>query len=114
MDFGLWMLALGLWALHFGFRILILGIQVKVFAKAQSPWTLGFGSWPLGCGLCVTPDFGFRMLHFTFSTLTFGLWILVFRIQVKVSAKGLWALDLGLCVGFRALESRRWILDFGL
>ena len=47
---------------------------------------------------------------------------MVFGIQVKVSAKGLWALDLGLCVigflfqalDFELLESRRWILDFGL
>ena len=50
----------------------------------------------------------------------FGLWTLFFGIQVKVSAKGLWALDLGLCVmgflfralDFELLESRRWILDF--
>ena len=47
---------------------------------------------------------------------------MVFGIQVKVSAKGLWALDLGLCVigflfralDFELLESGRWILDFGL
>ena len=58
--------------------------------------------------------------------MAFGLWTLdvdlVLGIQVKVSAKGFWALDLGLCViGFlvRALDSElpefeRWILDFGL
>ena len=42
--------------------------------------------------------------------------------QVKVFAKGLWSLDLGLWVmgflfgtlDFELLESRRWILDFGL
>ena len=47
---------------------------------------------------------------------------MVLGIQVKVAAKGLWALDLGLCVigflfrglDFELLESRRWILEFGL
>ena len=47
---------------------------------------------------------------------------MVFGIQVKVSAKGLWALDLGLgltsflfrALDFELLESRRWILEFGL
>ena len=58
--------------------------------------------------------------------MAFGLWPLdvdlVLGIQVKVSAKGCWALDLELCViGFlvrdfdsELLEFKRWILDFGL
>ena len=58
--------------------------------------------------------------------MAFGLWTLdvdlVLGIQVKVFAKGFWALDLGLCVigflfralDFELLKSRRWILVFGL
>ena len=62
-------------------------------------------------------------MGFVFRFLSFDL-IGTFGVQVKVSAKGLWALDLGLCVigfeilfralDFELLESGRWILDFGL
>ena len=76
LDFGFWIL---------NFWILIFGTQVKVSAqpKVLGLWTLGFGSWPLGYGLCVTPDFGFRIFElqifgFELWTLTFGLWILDF------------------------------------
>ena len=56
-------------------------------------------------GHCIW-GFGCRILNFRLGTLDVGLWTLdvdlVLGIQVKVSAKGFWALDLGLCVlGFR-------------
>ena len=83
MDFGLWTLGFGLWLLGFvlrglgiGFWTLSFGLQVKVsvyYAIAQNPKSLDFGLWAWGLGLWVTPDFGFRMVNFRFSTLTFGL-----------------------------------------
>ena len=90
LGFGFWSLDFRLWTVAFGFCTSGVGDWILDFvfwASSQgfcilchSPksevlrlWTLGLGSWPLGYGLCVTPDFAFRMLNFRFSTLTFGL-----------------------------------------
>ena len=71
----------------------------------------------MGYGLCVTPDFRFRMLNFRFFvftlwTLSFELWVLDSGLGVlefksrfphspKPKVLGLWALDLGF-----------WVMDF--
>ena len=73
----------------------------------------------MGYGLCVTLDFGFRMLNFRFFdftlwTLSFDLWILDSGLGVlefksrfphspKSKVLGLWALELGLWVMYFVL-----------
>ena len=84
MDSELWILDFGfsisgLWFLEFRSRF-----PHSPKSKVLGLWTLGFGSWPLGYGLCVTPDFGLRIMILSF--FDFDLWTLSFEI-------GFWILD---------------------
>ena len=74
---------------------MVFRIQVKVFAKAQSPWTLGLGIYMLDFGVG-TLDSGVWILDFGFSTLRSGfrlwyssLWTLCF--ELRTLDLGFWA-----------------------
>ena len=80
MDFAFSVLRFGLGALGFGFKSWTLDFTLELFGFRivhLGFCTLGFGFefW--------TSGFGLRTLNFE---LDFGLWTLVFGIQVKVSA----------------------------
>ena len=64
-DFTLWTLSFDLWILDSGLGVLEFKSRFPHSPKSKvlGLWTLGFGSWPLGYGLCVTPDFGFRIFE---------------------------------------------------
>ena len=65
------------WPLDFGLCILVFGIQVKVFAKAQSPWTVGLEICILDVGVG-TLDSGVWTLDFPLCALASDFGILVF------------------------------------
>ena len=65
-DFTLWTLSFDLWILDSGLGVLEFRSRFLHSPKSKvlGLWILGFGSWRLGYGLCVTPDFGFSALNF--------------------------------------------------